>query len=147
MGYLVEKYGKDKSLYPKDIKKRAIIDQRLHFDSGVIFARGLAVSKSIVFKGAKEISQEAIESIKEAYGFLESLLLNNKWVAGDELSIADFSIVTTFTSWNVLVPYEEAKYPKITAWVKQMEKLSYYNEVNATGFEMYKSLIQFKLSL
>lgn len=35
--YLVGKYGKDDSLYPKDLAKRAIVDQRLHFDSGMIF--------------------------------------------------------------------------------------------------------------
>lgn len=35
--YLVEKYGKDDSFYPKDLKKRGIVDQRLHFDTGVLF--------------------------------------------------------------------------------------------------------------
>lgn len=35
--YLVEKYGKDDSLYPKDLKKRGRVDQRLHFNSGVLF--------------------------------------------------------------------------------------------------------------
>ena len=36
-GYLVQKYGKDDSLYPKDPKKRAIVDQRLYFDMGVFY--------------------------------------------------------------------------------------------------------------
>ncbi|KAF4531265.1 hypothetical protein B566_EDAN019338 [Ephemera danica] len=35
--YLVTKYGKNDSLYPRDPQKRAIIDQRLHFDSGILF--------------------------------------------------------------------------------------------------------------
>merc|ERR1711911_17935 len=30
--YLVRKYGKDDSLYPKDVQKRALVDQRLYFD-------------------------------------------------------------------------------------------------------------------
>lgn len=37
--YLVSKYGKTDSLYPKDLQKRAIVDQRLHFDSGILFPR------------------------------------------------------------------------------------------------------------
>ena len=35
--YLADQYGKDNSLYPKDVKKRALIDQRLYFDMGTLF--------------------------------------------------------------------------------------------------------------
>lgn len=44
MGYLVGKYAKNKSLYPDDVEQRALIDQRLYFDSGVLFARHLRVA-------------------------------------------------------------------------------------------------------
>lgn len=37
--YLVEKYGKDDQLYPKDLLQRAQVDQRLHFDGGFLFPR------------------------------------------------------------------------------------------------------------
>jgi len=42
--YLVGKYGKDDALYPKDLQKRAIVDQRLHFDTGVLFPRLFDIS-------------------------------------------------------------------------------------------------------
>ena len=34
MKYLMDKYAKDNSLYPKDLKSRAVIDARLDFDCG-----------------------------------------------------------------------------------------------------------------
>lgn len=48
LGYLVNQYGKDDSLYPKEPKKRAVIDQRLHFDTGVLFPRLAAFCVSSV---------------------------------------------------------------------------------------------------
>lgn len=37
LGYLVDKYGKDDSLYPKDPQKRAVVNQRLYFDLGSLY--------------------------------------------------------------------------------------------------------------
>ena len=37
MCYLVTKYGKDDSLYPKDPEIRAKVDQFLHLDTGCLF--------------------------------------------------------------------------------------------------------------
>ena len=35
--YLAAKYGKDDSLYPKDLETRYKVDQRLYFDMGVFY--------------------------------------------------------------------------------------------------------------
>lgn len=37
MSYLVGKYRPDDSLYPSDPIQRALVDERLHFDSSVLF--------------------------------------------------------------------------------------------------------------
>lgn len=41
--YLVNTYGKDDSLYPKDPKQKAIVDQRLYFDVGTLYPRIRAI--------------------------------------------------------------------------------------------------------
>lgn len=46
MPYLVSKYAKNDSLYPKDILTRARIDQRFHFDTAIIF--GGAITSFVV---------------------------------------------------------------------------------------------------
>lgn len=37
MTYLADQYGKNDSLYPKDAKKRAVVNQRLFFDLGTLY--------------------------------------------------------------------------------------------------------------
>ena len=39
IAYLVDQYGKDDSLYPKDPKQRAVVNQRLYFDAGTLYQR------------------------------------------------------------------------------------------------------------
>lgn len=36
--YLAQAYGKDDSLFPKDPKKQAVVNQRLQFDLGTLYA-------------------------------------------------------------------------------------------------------------
>lgn len=39
MTYLVSQYATDDSLYPKDVKTRALVDQRMQFDLGTLYRR------------------------------------------------------------------------------------------------------------
>lgn len=85
------------------------------------------------------------KSVQEAFEFVEKFLQKTPYVAGDELTIADFSFVTSITSWTVFEPIDPKKYPKISAWLKKMEALPYYNATNKPGLDTYKNLIASKL--
>lgn len=39
MTYLVSEYATDDALYPKDVRVRALVDQRIQFDLGTLYAR------------------------------------------------------------------------------------------------------------
>lgn len=50
MCYLSEKYGKNDALYPKDLRKRAVVNQRLYFDTGILFATLRSITVSLKIK-------------------------------------------------------------------------------------------------
>ncbi|KAL3287371.1 hypothetical protein HHI36_001845 [Cryptolaemus montrouzieri] len=41
--YLADTYGKNDSFYPKDLRRRALVDQRLNFDCGTMYPRIRAI--------------------------------------------------------------------------------------------------------
>lgn len=76
---------------------------------------------------------------------LESILKKRKFVAGDQMTIADFSIVATLSTTEIYLPIDVGKYPKINAWYRKMKALPYYN-INEKGVEMFKSVFNNLLS-
>nr|APX61032.1 putative glutathione S-transferase epsilon class member 4 [Leptinotarsa decemlineata] len=121
MSYLVLKYGNGSSLYPEDVKKRCLVDQRLYFESGTFFANHFKVCIPVLYKGETIVPSEGLKFMIEAYDVLEEYFQNSNYVAGDDLTIADFSIWTTITNSSVYLPVDENKYTNISAWLKRME--------------------------
>ncbi|XP_065205036.1 uncharacterized protein LOC135834955 [Planococcus citri] len=120
--YLVNKYGKNDKLYPKDPKSRAIVDQRLHFDNGVLFTSLRTIARKIFFeKSITKITDEWKSYIEEGYDFLEKFLVGNQYAAGNDITIADFSILTTLSNLVIFLPVNSGKYPLITDYVKRSE--------------------------
>ncbi|XP_053692126.1 uncharacterized protein LOC128740591 [Sabethes cyaneus] len=132
MIYLVSKYGKDDSLYPKDLVQQAKVNAALHFESGVLFARMRFLFESILFGGSGELPVEKTEYIKKAYQLLEDTLVDD-YVAGKALTIADFSCVSSFASVIGVVPLDKTKHPKCSAWLERLKQLPYYEEANGSG--------------
>lgn len=46
--YLASTYGKNDNVYPRDPKKRAVVDQRLNFDCGTLYPRIRAICVSLI---------------------------------------------------------------------------------------------------
>ncbi|XP_013099190.2 glutathione S-transferase 1 [Stomoxys calcitrans] len=145
MAYLVSKYGKDDTLYPKDILKRAVVDQRLHFDTGVAFERGLrSITEPLLFRNQTEIPQHHIDVIVDIYNFLETFLMDTIYMAGNQLTIADFSLISTVTSLVAYKDIDGTKFPKLTSWIKRMESLPYYQESNGNGANKLVAMVKSK---
>ncbi|KAL1459554.1 hypothetical protein WDU94_011523 [Cyamophila willieti] len=139
--YLTAQYGMNSShLYPRDLKKRAIVDSRLHFDNGTLFPALANIIRPMVYEGQTTIPEEKRKTALEALDYVEGLLKVNEWVAGDKITVADFSMVATITSLATLLP-EADSFWKIQAWIKRCEKnMISYEEVQKPGLESFKSL-------
>lgn len=144
--YLVEKYGKNDELYPKDLVKRANIDARLHFDSGHLFARLRFLYEPILYFGSTDCSIDKIAYIQKTYEIMENFLKEHPYVCGDKLTIADFCCVASITSVNDVAPIDEFKFPKLLAWIARLSELPYYKETNGEGADELKKIFKEKLA-
>ncbi|KAL5277830.1 GstD1.2 family protein [Megaselia abdita] len=134
--YLVDKYGRNDTLYPKDVKKRAVVNQRLYFDAGVLYQRfGDYFYPQIMAKAPAD--PEKLKKLEEALGFLNTFLEGQSYVAGDNLTIADLSIfasVSTFYSAGI----DGKAYSNVEKWYKLMESTAPGREADKQCLEEFK---------
>lgn len=147
ISYLVRKYATNDALYPKDYHKRAVVDQRLHFESGVLFhgcVRNIAYP--VLQYNETEVSRTKIDAVYEVYSFLEAFLGSQTYLCGDNMTIADFSVVSSVSSLLGLAAIEQQRYPKLSAWMNRMEKLPDYQSNNGIGAQMLIDMLSAKIT-
>ncbi|CAG0893745.1 unnamed protein product [Cyprideis torosa] len=147
LGYLVNKYGKDDSLYPKDPVRRAMVDNRLYFDMG-LWSKAFNFFAPVAFKGEKSLDEGAKGSVEEALGNLETFLTTGgPWVAGDHMTIADFSLIATVSSIMAIGQFTTDKYPKIQEWMDRCKaEMKDYDEYNGKPCEVFSQFIGGKIT-
>lgn len=141
MTYLVSKYDTESSLYPKNLKARCLVDQRLYFDATILFPRLRNVVYSLKYSNERTTSVTDLQQrdIEEAYGVLEKYLQGSSFVAGDKLSVADLSCVASVSSLHAIVPVG-LKYVNINEWWNKLKGEVWYEAKNVPGakiFEMF----------
>ncbi|CAH2085413.1 unnamed protein product [Euphydryas editha] len=143
LGYLVNTYGRDDSLYPKNPRLRALVDQRLNFDLGTLYKRYMDLYMPILFK-SEAYSDEAAEKLNEALGWLNSMLEGHAFVAGDNLTIADISIVVTLTNLEAL-GFDYSAHDNVVKWFDRTKKTLEpygYAEIDQAGAQKLASFIK-----
>ncbi|XP_013139439.1 PREDICTED: glutathione S-transferase 1-like [Papilio polytes] len=139
--YLLTKYSTNTTLYPSDPKQRAIIDQRLHFDSGILFPNLRGVVEPLVYRGEKSIKQESLDKIKSGYEFTEKFL-TKRWIAGDEFTLADICFLASIRSSCEIVPIDPAVFPKLTDWLNRCKELDYHKSINEPGSVLLGNVVR-----
>jgi glutathione S-transferase len=143
--YLVSRYGKSDDLYPRDIKRRGVVNQRLHFDSGVASTTGSRVIFGILNDSKTSVDQEDVDNVNQVYAWLDEFLKGKLWMAGDSVTIADYNLFASTTNLNIIVPIDAKKYPRVAAWVKKLESRP-EAEANKKGLALLVTMVKSKLS-
>ncbi|CAH0627255.1 unnamed protein product [Chrysodeixis includens] len=133
MMYLADCYGTDESWYPKNSKKRALVNQKLFFDNAILFPRLRHVTSAIVTEGKKQITQKMLDNIEEAYGFMEAFLSRTTYIAGDDVTIADLSALSDISSLAYILPIDAQKFPKTLEWLRHLEAVPCSERYNSPG--------------
>ncbi|XP_025017888.1 glutathione S-transferase 1 isoform X4 [Tetranychus urticae] len=116
--YLVDKFAHGHSLYPTDLHKRATVNRWLYWDSGTFYP-SLSAYYTPGFAG-KPVKPEAAEVFKKNASALDESLKSTKYVAGDELSVADISITVTISVASAM-GIDTSELKNVEKWLKQVE--------------------------
>ncbi|CAH1970638.1 unnamed protein product [Acanthoscelides obtectus] len=144
--YLANTYAKNDTIYPKDPKKRAVVDQRLYFDCGVLYPRIRAICFPILFLGEDTILDEHKLPLEEALGFLDVFLQGQNFVAGDHLTIADCSLAAS-VSTIVAVGWKITPYSNVASWLARCAlEIPDYHKANQEGAETFAKAVKAKLA-
>lgn len=138
--YLIEKYAKDDSLYPKDPQKRALINQRLYFDMGNMYHSFAEYLYPQCFGGAPA-DPSKLEKIDETMDLLEKFLDGQNYVAGSSLTVADLCLACSVSNLSV-IDYNMSKYKNTQKWLERIKsEAPSYEETNGEGLKAFKGMV------
>ncbi|CAG4945133.1 unnamed protein product [Colias eurytheme] len=143
MAYMVNAYGRDDSLYPKNPRQRAIVDQRLHFDLGTLIPKYIGLYVPMLFHGAPYNEEEAVK-LNNALKILDITLEGRVFVAGDNLTIADISIIVTISNLEAL-KFDYSAHQNIVKWFERTKKALEpygYEEIDKAGAQQIAGFLK-----
>ncbi|ALC46044.1 maker183 [Drosophila busckii] len=139
LAYLVEKYGKDDLLYPKDPQQRALVNQRLYFDMGVL---NEAFKNYFYpqFRENKPADPELFKKVEDGFELFNTFLEGQQYAAGSQQTIADYALLATVSTCQ-LMGVQLSKFPNVDKWYQHVSKTT-------PGFEAsYKIVVEMKTKL
>ncbi|EFN77829.1 Glutathione S-transferase 1-1 [Harpegnathos saltator] len=148
MAYLVSKYARNDSLYPRDPKQRAVVDQMMYFDAGSLYSNIVKCYVPVARGLSHSVNEADLERVEKSFEVLNSFLDGKQFAAGDDLTIADFTISTSICLVQCF-DFDISRYDNVAAYYdrckESLEKFG-FEEVHAIGVktftEMYHANLQ-----
>ena len=140
--YLADK--NNSSLYPKDLQKRAIVDEWIDF-SNIHVAAALArvTFNRVMYKmlNVEKDERSLADGIKFLGNFLpiiEKQLKENKFMAGAEMTLADINLLAVLDPAE-LSSVDLSIYPSISNWRKNLKSQSFYTKCHNSLEEVFQA--------
>ncbi|XP_011644643.1 glutathione S-transferase 1-1-like [Pogonomyrmex barbatus] len=142
MSYLVDQYGQDDSLNPRNPEARALVNQRLYFDLGSLYASVYAYYITVILRRETDTHDPAeYEKLKEAFQILNGFLEGQEYVAGNNLTIADLTLVVSVTTAEAF-GFDLGEYPNVSDWLARVQTSAPgYEKANGEPLEMFRNVI------
>lgn len=141
-GYLVDKYGKNDKLYPKDLLKRAHVNSRLFYNACNVFSRIRFLFEPVLFEKSSVRDEWKMKYIEKTWEVIDRFVSQSAYVCGDDLTIADLALLSSVSSINEIVAIDPVKYPNLTKWFENLRKLPYYQQANEVGAKGVQQLFR-----
>ena len=134
--YLEEKYPSP-ALLPKDLAERAEA-RRLHnyFDDKFYNEVSSKILRERVYRklsknGAPDSAEinSALKAVKFHYGYMEWLLEDRRWLAGREMSIADFAAAAHFSTLDYVGDVRWNTIPNVKDWYAKIKSRPAFREL------------------
>ena len=145
--YLAER--ENSSIYPKDLKKRALTNSWMDFSSihvgnavgRVMFNRLVApMMGSPVDENSLKFG---LEMLDKYLPIINSQLTKNKYIAGNELTIADISILATLDPLE-MIQVNVASFKELSTWRNNLKNQAFYKKANQEHQKFVQSMMAAK---
>merc|ERR1712141_838717 len=141
--YLANAYAKDDSIYPKEPKVRARVDQMMYFDMGQLYKSFGDCFYPVAFQGKDAIEKAKYEKVQEVLGWAKGFIADTGYVAGTEkVTIADLCFLATLTSISAsgIVDFEK-DYPELKNYCEKLSAaIPNYATANGDGAAKFGGL-------
>lgn len=118
--YLADKYGKQDSFYPRDIKKHTTINQKLFYDAELM-AKVTDYMRPQMFEGAPADAVK-FQKIIDSLAILDTELKGRTFVTSDNFTIADVALLVTLSTIELVSKELLAKFKNIPEYLQRCKE-------------------------
>lgn len=144
MRYLTDKHAP--SLYPKNLEERAIVEQWLDFSADPISLAASKVMHNTYFYRLTNTAKDE-RSLQDGFlwldrylPILERQLTKHHYIAGNQLTIADFSLLAALDVAE-LIQLNLAAFSHLNTWRQQLMKEAFYQDCHSSYAASFKQCV------